>query len=227
LLPGTHRDPALPGSGGRTLPAAASLPPCGDLLTAPAGTCRGSSGGVDVLAEVGMPARLHSLDFKVTGVVQAPAIIDPDSGETVTASPGHRFILVECAVTNRLRRVQAFEPDQERHRQTALYLYDSSGDELPPQGPRFANYSAQTLPATGLIPLSLVGKRVEPVRILNVPLPGVLVFSYPAAELRSAHSLLLFVHEFGSGIGDERSVGVIRVTTGEIADRRVYRAAVA
>jgi hypothetical protein len=121
-----------------------------------------------------------------------------------------------------------FEPDQFAGRQTALYLYDERGHLLSPRGTRLADFSEQNLPATGSIPLSLLGKRLvpPPPHAGVVPLSGVLVYSYPIAELRSARTMVLFVHEFGSGLEDERSVGVFRLAPGKSEMRAVYQGAV-
>jgi protein kinase-like protein len=223
---GAHHDSAGARSTGRVLPAPASLHPCGDLLAAPAGDCRGATGGVDVVAGLGTTAAMRTMDFEVTRVIQSRAILEPSSQDTVTAPPGYRFIVIECGITNRLPTPQVFEPDQFAHRQTALYLYTRAGRRLPPDGPRFANYSEQNLPATGLIPLSLLGKRFQPPRSGDVPFTGALVFSYPVADLRSARTMLLFVHEFGRGLGDESSVGVFRLPIRPGQIRPEYKAAI-
>jgi hypothetical protein len=216
------------GPGGRTLPAAASLRPCGDLLTASAGDCRGTGGGVDVVAGSGTQARLRTMDFKVTNVIQTRAIVDPASQDTVTAPPGDRFIVIAAAILNRLHVPQVFEPDEGPGRQTALYLYTGAGKRLSTKGPRFADYSEQNLPATAVMPLALVGKRFQPPepQFDEVPFEGTLAFSYPVADLRAAHSMLLFVHEFGQGLGDERSVGVFRLSLGQSRVRAIYKAAI-
>jgi hypothetical protein len=227
VLTGAQHDSAGARTAVRTLPAAASLHPCGDLLTAPTGYCRGSTGGVSVVARQGSVARMQTMDFKVTRVIQTRAILEPNSHDTVTVPPGERFIVIECAITNRLPTPQVFEPDQFEGRQTALYLYTSAGHRLSPKGPRFADHSEQNLPATGAIPLSLLGKRfLRPPPDEDVPFTGPLVFSYPVSELRSAHSMLLFVHEFGTGIKDERSVGVFPLAIGHSERLAVYKAPV-
>ena len=146
---GSHHDPAPARGSAAAFPSAASLAPCGDLLSAPPGDCRGSSGNVDVLATEGKTARMRTMDFEVTEVLESRAIVEPDSKDTVTAPPGQRFVVIESVVANRLPAAQVFEPDQFSGRQTALYLYDVGGDRLPPAGPDLADYSAQNLPGGG------------------------------------------------------------------------------
>jgi hypothetical protein len=223
-LTSAQRDSTRARSIGRTLPAAPSLRTCGDLLTAPAGDCRGATGGVDVLARRGTTARMRTMDFKVTRVIQSRAILDPYSQDTVTAPRGYRFILIECAITNRLPASRVFEPIQFAGRQTALYLYTSAGDRVSPNGPRFTDYSEQNLPAIGLIPFSLLDRRLPPSEPGDVPCASALAFSYPVSDLQPAPSMLLFVHEFGRGLGDEHSIGVFRLTISHSQVRAVYKA---
>jgi hypothetical protein len=223
-LTGGH-GPARAGAAGRTLPAPASLHPCGDLLTAPAGYCRNGTGGVDVLTLQGATARMHTMDFKVLQVTQSRVILDPDSHDTATAPSGERFVILECAITNRTRTAQVFEPGEFSARQAELFLYTAAGERLRARGPSFAEYSAQNLPAAGLVPLSLVGEEFERPEPVGLPSAGVLVFSYPVADLRSAHSMLLFVHEFGQSPAAARSVGVFRLALDHSVMRTVYKAA--
>jgi serine/threonine protein kinase len=204
-------------------PTAASLSPCANLLTAPSGDCRDSAGGVVAFAAEGKPARLRTLDFEVGKVFQTRAIVEPSSRDTVTAPPGQRFVVVESMVTNRLPRAQVFEPDQFAGRQTALFLYGAGGERLASKGPHFADYSEQNLPATGLVPLALIGTRLPPPRPTAVPFDGALVFSYPTAELRKARTMLLFVNEFGGAAeGAKGSVGVLRIAVGKTQMRKAY-----
>jgi hypothetical protein len=207
---------------GPPFPTAASLSPCANLLTAPAGDCRDSDGGVVVLAEQGKTARMRTMDFAAEGVVQTGAIVEPSSRDTVTAPPGQRFVVVEASVADRLPAAQTFEPDQFAGRQTALYLYGADGERLAPRGPHFADYSEQNLPATGLLPLSLIGERLPAPRPTPLPLGGALVFSYPLAELRRARTMLLFVAEFGKGEDEGSSVGVFRLPVAKSRTREVY-----
>ncbi len=217
---GSHHDPAPTRGSAAAFPSAASLAPCGDLLSAPPGDCRGSSGNVDVLATEGKTARMRTMDFEVTEVLESRAIVDPGSKDTVTAPPGRRFVVIESVVANRLPAAQVFEPDQFAGRQTALYLYDVGGDRLPPAGPDLTDYSAQNLPAAGLAPLSLAGTRLPAPHTIDLPLSGPLVFSYPVAELRQAHTMVLLVREFGTA--DQSSVGVIRLTAAKARVRDSY-----
>jgi serine/threonine protein kinase len=224
LLTGGHGSAhARSGDGGRTLPAAASLPPCGDQLTAPAGDCRGGAADVSVLAGLGTTALMHTMDFKATRVVQSHVISDPSSGDAVTAPRGQRFIIIECEVDNRTRTSQVFEPDQLAGRQTSLDLFTKAGGRLPLLGPDSADYAEQNLPASSALPLSLVGDRFPPTRH-GFKLSGALAFSYPISELRPAHSMVLFVGEFGRGLADRSSVGVIRLPVGRGQFRPVYKA---
>jgi hypothetical protein len=217
---GSHHDPVPARGSGAAFPSAASLSPCGDLLSAPAGDCRGTSGNVDVLATEGKTARMRTMNFEVTEVLETRAIVEPDSKDTVTAPPGQRFVVLESVVANRLPAAQVFEPDQFAGRQTALYLYDVGGDRLPPGGPDLADYSAQNLPAAGMVPLSLAGTRLPAPHSVVLPLGGALVFSYPVAELRAAHTMVLLVREFGAA--DQSSVGVIRLAAGKARARGSY-----
>jgi hypothetical protein len=161
------------------------------------------------------------MDFEVTEVLESRAIVEPDSKDTVTAPPGQRFVVIESVVANRLPTAQVFEPDQFARRQTALYLYDAGGDRLKPAGPGLADYSAQNLPAAGMVPLALAGTPLPAPHSVDLPLGGALVFSYPVAELRAAHTMLLLVGELG---GDEArgSVGVIRLAAGKARARASY-----
>jgi predicted Ser/Thr protein kinase len=215
---GSDHDPAAGAPSGAAFPHAASLSPCADLLSAPPGDCRGSSGNVDVIATEGKTARMQTMDFEVTGVLETRAIVEPDSKDTVTAPPGRRFVVLESVVANRSPTSQVFEPDQFSGRQTALYLYDVGGDRLPPARSALDDYSAQNLPAAGMVPLALAGTRLPPPHHVALPLAGALVFSYPVAELRAAHTMLLLVREFGEA--DRESVGVVRL---DAAKARVIR----
>jgi len=219
------RDSAHARSGGQTLPAAASLRPCGDLLTAPAGDCRNATGGVSVLAGQGTTARMRTMDFEVARIIQSHVISEPLSGDRVTAPPGQRFIVIECEIANRMRTAQLFEPNQLAGRQTGLDLYTSSGERVSLHGPNFADYSEQNLPATGLLPLSPLDQRFLPPEHGGLKSAGTLVFSYPISDLRSAHSMLLFVGEFGHGLADESSLGVFRLPVADSQFRPVYKAA--
>lgn len=224
LLTGGHGSAhARSGAGGRTLPAAASLQPCGDQLTAPDGDCRDGTDNVSVLAGLGKTAQMHTMDFEVTRVVQSHVISEPSSGDTVTAPPGQRFIIIECKVENRTRTAQVFEPNQLEGRQTALDLFTKAGKHVPIHGPHFADYAEQNMPATLALPLTLIDDRFPPVQH-GFKLAGALVFSYPISDLRSAHSMVLFVGEFGKGLADESSLGVIRLPIERGQFRPVYKA---
>jgi hypothetical protein len=222
-----HHEPsatASPGPG--TLPKPASLGPCQDLLTMAAGDCRNAKGGVEAVAGLGTPAHLRTMDVEVTKVIQSRAIVEPSSRDTLIAPPGYRFVILDTAVTNRTGAPALFEPDQFAHRQTALYLYGGQAKPLSIKGPRFADYSEQNLPADGMIPLSLLGKRLLVQGSDEPPFTGQLVFSYPVKELRAASSMLLFVHEFGSGLADQRSVAAIKLPVAKSQFRPVYKAAI-
>ena len=203
-------------------PKAASLAPCENLLTAPAGACRDSAGGVVVLARPGATAHLRTIDFSAQRALAPRAIVDPTSRDTVTAPPGQRFVVVEAAAANRTGAAQVFEPDQFSGRQAALYLYGAGGERLSPRGPGLADYSAQNLPATALVPLALAGTRLPPPRPAPIPLGGELVFSYPSAELRQARTMLLFVGELGGGGEARGSAAVVRLPVGKGLMRASY-----
>jgi hypothetical protein len=222
LSSGSDHGPA-PARTGKPFPTAASLEPCANLLTATSGDCRDSEGGVVAFAAEGKAALMRTMDFKVAKVIQTRAIVEPSSRDTVTAPPGQRFVVVESMVTNRLPSAQVFEPDQFAGRQTALYIYGAGGERLAPRGPHYADYSEQNLPATGLIPLALLGMRLPPPRPSALPYTGALVFSYPTAELRKAHKMLLFVNEFGGATeGGKGSLGVLRIAVDQAHLRKAY-----
>jgi predicted Ser/Thr protein kinase len=221
-LTGGTQESRPTGPVGPPFPTAASLSPCANLLTAKSGDCRDSDGGVVVLAEQGETARMRTMDFAAERVIQTGAIVEPSSRDTVSAPPGQRFVVIEASIADRLRAAQTFEPDQFAGRQTALYLYGADGERLAPRGPHFADYSEQNLPATGLIPLSLIGERLPAPRPAPLPLGGALVFSYPVAELRRARTMLLFVSEFGKGNGEGGSLGVFRLPADMSRMRKVY-----
>ena len=223
VLTGGHGS-ADAGSGGRTLPATTSLRPCGDQLTAPAGDCRNGTGGVSVLAGPGTTARMHTIDFEVTRVVQSQAISEPGSGDTVTAPPGQRFIVIECEIANRTRTAQVFEPNQLAGRQTSLDLFTAAGDPLSLHSPHLADYAEQNLPATGLLPLSPIGKQFSPPQHGGLSLAGALAFAYPISDLRQARTMVLFVGEFGQGLADQSSIGVFRLPIDQGQFRTVYKA---
>jgi hypothetical protein len=215
---GSHRVPQ-----GVHFPAAASLEPCADLTTAPSGDCRDPEGGVVAFAAEGKEARMRTMDFEVGKVIQTRAIVEPSTHDTVTAPPGQRFVVVESMVTNRLPSAQVFEPDQFAGRQTALFLYGAGGERLTSKGPHFADYSEQNLPAAGLVPLALLGERLPPPRPAAIPFDGALVFSYPAAELRKARTMLLFINEFGGLTrGDKGSLGILRIAVDKTDMRKAY-----
>jgi hypothetical protein len=207
---------------GAPFPTAASLSPCANLLTGPSGACRDSAGAVVVLAREGITAHLRTLDFTAEKVVEPRAIVDPSSRDTVTAPPGQRFVVVEAAAANRLPTAQVFEPDGFAGRQAALYLYGDGGERLSPKGPDFADYSAQNVPATALVPLALAGTRLPPPHPAPIALGGELVFSYPDAELREARSMLLFVGELGGGGEAHGAVAVVRLASGQRSRRASY-----
>ena len=179
LSGGSDHDPAAGAHSRAGFPGAASLSPCADLLSAPSGDCRGSSrqrrrprrrreDGAD--ADDGLRRHRNRRD---------PRDRRSDQPGHRDRAPGQRFIVLESVVANRLPAAQVFEPDQFAGRQTALYLYDVGGDRLPPAGSGLDDYSAQNLPATGVVPLALAGTRLPPPHGVTLPLAGALVFSYP------------------------------------------------
>jgi predicted Ser/Thr protein kinase len=225
LSGGSGHDSTKAPPNGRTLPAAASLPACGDLLTAPPGDCRNSGGEIDVLTTAGRTAQMATMDFGVTKAVQSEAIVEPTTKDRVTAPPGQRFVVLEAIVANQLASAQVFEPDQFAGRQVALYIYDDQGNRLAPHGPDFADYTEQNLPATALVPLSLAGMRLPPPRAIDVPLSGALVFSYPLAELRKAETMVLLVRELGDAKRKEESIGVVRLPAAKAKVEGTYEGA--
>ena len=127
---GAQHDPGR----ARSLPSAASLSPCDNLLTAPAGACRASAGEVVVLATGGRDG--GPADDRPRGHAG-----DREPRDRRARQPGHRdrtagrrFVVLEATVANRLPTAQVFEPDQFAGRQTALYLYGADGHRLPADG---------------------------------------------------------------------------------------------
>jgi hypothetical protein len=222
---GSHSSPARASADGRTLPSAASLSPCGDLLTAAPGDCRDSGGEIDVLAPEGHTAHLRTMDIGVTKAVETGSIVEPTTKDTVTAPAGQRFVVIEAMVANRLPTAQVFEPDQFAGRQTALYIYDNQGNRLAPHGPDFADYTEQNLPATALVPLSLTGMRLPPPRSIALPLSGALVFSYPIAELRKAETMVLLVRELGGEEAKDGAIAVLRIDASKAPVQGSYEGA--
>jgi serine/threonine protein kinase len=223
--PGSNPAAQLRNSKGRPLPAAASLPLCKPIFTAPASDCRAADGGINVVADLGSMAQMRTMDFEVTKVIQSRAIKDPVSGDTITAPSGVRFVILETKLTNRLTRTQSFEPNFFKGRQTALFLFPPSGKPISWHGPESADYSEENAPAVNAVPLSMVGKRFPPPDRYDMPYTGVLVFAYPDSDLRKDFMAVLAVHEFGQGMTDQRSVGVIRLPLRRSRTERVYRAA--
>lgn len=223
--PGPKRTAHPRDSSGRPLPAAASLSACKPILTAPATDCRASHGGINVVADLGGMARMRTMDFGVSKVIQSRAIRDPVSGDTITAPPGVRFVILETRLTNRLAGTQVFEPNFFTRRQTALFLFPPSGRPISWHGPESADYSQENGPVVSTMPLSMAGKRFAPPDRYSTPYPGVLVFAYPDADLRKDVVAVLAVHEFGNGLTDQTSLGVIRLPLRRSLMERVYRAA--
>jgi serine/threonine protein kinase len=223
--PGPKPAAHLRTNNGRPLPAAALLPLCKPIFTAPASDCRAADGGINVVADLGSMAHMRTMDFEVTKVIQSRAIKDPVSSDTITAPSGVRFVILETKITNRLTSTQFFEPNFFKGRQTALFLFAPSGKSISWHGPESADYSEENAPAVSIVPLSMVGKRFPPPDRYSVPYTGVLVFAYPDAELRKDVMAVLAVHEFGQGMTDRRSVGVIRLPLRRSRTESVYRAA--
>lgn len=194
--------------GGRSLPAAASLPACGPTFSGPPRDCRSPGGGVNVITDLGKPLHLATMDLTVTDLRVAGGLQD-SSGAGFTAPTGTRFIVIDATVTNVTKTSEKFEPNNltVRGRNTALWIFDEQSEIVPHHGPHGADYSTQydTVVKTLRTPLS--GAELSP----GLPYSGQLVFYYPDATLNADHRALLEVHELGRGFGYTKSLGGVRL----------------
>lgn len=195
-------------TGGRVLPAAATLPACGKTFAGPPRDCRSKTGGFEAIADVGKPLRLATLNFTVHRVREATKLSDPN-GATFSAPAGIRFVVIDATVTNLTDTPRKFEPDNLTlaGRQTALWLFDKRGKVVAYHGHDGDDYSTQydTVVSTLATPLSDV--ELYP----HVPYSGQLVFHYPAATLDADRRAVLEVHELGHGFRYAKSLGGVRL----------------
>jgi predicted Ser/Thr protein kinase len=195
--------------GGRTLPAAATLPACGKTFSGPPRECRSKTGGYEAIADIDKPLRLETLNFTVHRVRQAPKLSD-SNGAAFTAPPGIRFIVIDATITNLTKEAEEFEPNNlfVEGRETAFWLFDDQGKIAAYRSKDGEDdYSVQynTVLSTLQDPLA----KVE--LLPRVPYTGQLVFHYPAAEIEANPRALLEVHELGRGFDYAKSLGGVRL----------------
>ncbi len=201
-------DAATGSSGGRVLPAAATLPACGKTFSGPPRDCRSKTGGVEVIADVGKPLRLATIDFTVHRVREAAELRGSD-GATFSAPAGIRFVVIDATITNLTDTRRKFEPNNLTvgGRETALWLFDKQGKIVSYHGPDGDDYSTQYDPVVGSLQTPLSGVDLLP----GVPYSGQLVFHYPARTLDADRRAVLEVHELGHGFRDAKSLGGVRL----------------
>ncbi len=202
------KDPAAAPLGGRALPAAATLPACGETFSGPPRDCRSKTGGVEVIADVGEPLRLGTLDLTVERVREATRLSD-SNGASFTAPSGIRFVVIDATVTNLTAKTTEFEPDNltVQGRETALWLFDKQGKIVAYRSHDGDDYSTQYNTVLGTLQSPLAGVDLLP----HIPYSGQLVFHYPAATLNANRRGLLEVHELGRGFRDAKSLGGVRL----------------
>jgi predicted Ser/Thr protein kinase len=195
--------------GGRTLPAASTLAPCGKTFTGPPRECRSKTGGYEAITDIGKPLRLETLDVTVHRVRQASKLSD-SNGAAFTAPPGIRFIVIDATITNLTSKAGEFEPNNlfVEGRETSLWLFDKQGKIAAYRSKNGEDdYSTQydTVLSTLQNPLA----KIE--LLPHVPYTGQFVFHYPAAEIEANPQALLEVHELGRGFDDAKSLGGVRL----------------
>jgi tRNA A-37 threonylcarbamoyl transferase component Bud32 len=197
--------------GGRTLPAAATLPACGKTFAGPPRDCRSKSGGFEALSDPGTPLRLATMDFTVSRVREASKLSDAN-GATFTAPRGIRFVVIDATVTNLTRKAQTFEPDNltVAGRETALWFFDDQDKIVAFRSHAGDDYSTQYDTVAGTLQHPLLDVELLP----HVPYSGQLVFHYPAKTLDAYHRAVLEVHELGHGFRDAKSLGGVRLEVG-------------
>lgn len=193
--------------GGRSLPAASSLPECGATFSGPPRNCN-SGAGVNVITDQNKPLRLATMDFTVTGVHVARELRD-STGAGFRAPTGTRFILIDATATNITKTPQEFEPDNLTigGRNTALWIFDKQGKIVAYHGPKGADYSTQYDTVVKTLATPLFDVKLYP----HVPDSGQLVFYYPDSTLNADHRALLEVHELGRGFGYRKTLGGVRL----------------
>jgi tRNA A-37 threonylcarbamoyl transferase component Bud32 len=194
--------------GGRTLPAAATLPACGKTFTGPPRDCRSKTGGFEALADVGTPLRLATMDFTVKRVREASKLSD-SNGATFTAPSGIRFVVIDATVTNLTNKTRTFEPNNLTvwGRETALWFFNDKDKIVAYRSHHGDDYSTQYATVAGTLQHPLLDVELFP----HVPYSGQLVFHYPAKTLDAYHRAVLEVHELGHGFRDSKSLGGARL----------------
>ncbi len=195
-------------TGGRVLPAAATLPDCGKTFSGPPRECRSNTGGYEAITDLGKPLHLATMNFTVNRVRQAARLSDPD-GATFSAPTGIRFIVIDATITNLTGTAQKFEPDNltVAGRETALWLFDKKEKIVSYRGREGDDYSTQYDTVVGSLQTPLSGVTLFP----HIPYSGQLVFHYPATTLDADHRAILEVHELGRGFRYARSLGGVRL----------------
>jgi predicted Ser/Thr protein kinase len=195
-------------TGGRVLPAAATLPDCGKTFSGPPRNCRSSTGGFEAITDVGKPLRLATMNLTVHRVREASQLTGSD-GATFSAPAGIRFVVIDATITNLTDHSGKFEPDNLTigGRETSLFLFDKHGKIAAYHGPHGDDYSTQYDPVVSTLATPLTGVELYP----HSPYSGQLVFHYPASTLDADRRAVLEVHELGRGFRDAKSLGGVRL----------------
>jgi hypothetical protein len=195
-------------TGGRLLPAAATLPDCGKTFSGPPRECRSTTGGFEAITDLGEPLHLATMNFTVNRVRQATKLRDPD-GATFSAPDGIRFVVIDATITNLTKTAQKFEPDNLTlaGRETALWLFDQNEKIVSYRGREGDDYSTQYDTVVGSLQSPLSGVNLFP----HIPYSGQLVFHYPVTTLDADRRAVLEVHELGRGFRYARSLGGVRL----------------
>jgi serine/threonine protein kinase len=194
--------------GGRSLPAASTLPPCGTVLSGPPRDCRSPRDGTNVITDLGKPLHLATMDLTVTGV-HVSTVLRDSSGAGFTAPTATRFVVIDATITNITRSPQKFEPDNfsVRGRNTGLWIFDKGGNIVSYRGAHGDDYSVQYDTVESTLQNPLTNVELTP----DLPYSGRLVFFYPDATLNADHRALLEVHELGRGFGYLKTLGGVRL----------------
>jgi predicted Ser/Thr protein kinase len=196
-------------AGGRTLPAAATLPACGKTFSGPPRECQSKTGGYEAIADPGKPLQLETMNFTVHRVREAEKLSD-SNGAAFTAPRGERFVVIDATITNLTNRKQEFEPDNlfVEGRETALWLFNEAGKIVAYRSKDGEDdYSVQYDTVLGTLQDPLAKVELLP----HIPYSGQMVFHYPAAELDANRRALLEVHELGRGFDYAKSLGGVRL----------------
>ncbi len=195
-------------TGGRVLPAAATLPECGKTFSGPPRNCRSSTGGFEAITDVGKPLRLATMNLTVHRVRQATKLEGSD-GAVFSAPAGIRFVVIDATITNLTDHARKFEPNNLTvgGRETSLFLFDKHAKIAAYHGPHGDDYSTQYDPVVSTLATPLTGVELYP----HIPYSGQLVFHYPATTLNADRRAILEVHEIGHGFRDAKSLGGVRL----------------